>query len=108
MESIMMRLWKRVFFCIIGFLILLISFESPAQNPNKLKILTANVWTGLDYSGSFKMGEYEKTARREERFNLLVQEVKNLAPDVIFLQEVNPVRGLTGRLGGPLGFDEIH
>src|ERR1035437_2724229 len=108
MESIMMRLWKRVFFCIIGFLILLISFESPAQNPNKLKILTANVWTGLDYSGSFKMGEYEKTARREERFNLLVQEVKNLAPDVIFLQEVNPVRGLTGRLADSLGFDEIH
>ena len=103
-----MCLWKRGSFCIIVFFILFISFESTAQIPDKLKILTANIWTGLDYYGSFKMGEYEKTVHREERFNLLVQEIKKLAPDVIFLQEVNPVMGMTGRLADSLGFDEIH
>ena len=73
-----------------------------------LTILTINVWSGLDYNGSFKMGEYESPERREERFNILLAETRKSSPDVIFLQEANPVDKYAERLADSLSFDEIH
>ncbi|HTX20128.1 MAG TPA: endonuclease/exonuclease/phosphatase family protein [Bacteroidota bacterium] len=73
-----------------------------------LRVVTFNVWSGLDYSGSLRMGEYETQAEREERFRLLVSQVRSLDPDILLLQEVNPAGGFARRLADSLGYDEIH
>lgn len=33
-----------------------------------LKVVTINVWSGLDYLGNAKMGEYENREKREIRY----------------------------------------
>lgn len=73
-----------------------------------LKILSVNVWSGLDYKGFFKCGEYESEETREKRFNLLAESIRELAPDIIYLQEVNPAGGYSSRIANLLGYDEIH
>ncbi len=74
---------------------------------DKLRVVTYNVWYGLDGHGLFKMGEYETKARREKRLKLLIAGLKRLKPDVIFLQEVNPVDWVTDRIKKALGYDAI-
>jgi endonuclease/exonuclease/phosphatase family metal-dependent hydrolase len=91
---------------IIIFIILLPSIFF-AQTKS-LKIMTINVWSGLDYNGTFKMGEYESPDRREERFKILLAEIRKTSPDIIFLQEANPIDKYVKRLADSLSFDEIH
>ena len=74
----------------------------------RLRLLTINTWSGLDYQGLFKFGEYESGKRREERFAVLVEQVKKLDPDVIFVQEANFAGRYARRLAATLGFTEIH
>lgn len=73
-----------------------------------IKVATLNVWSGLDYKGVFKIGEYEKPGQKELRFNALLKEARRLNPDIIFLQEVNPASGFASRLADSLSCDEIH
>lgn len=73
-----------------------------------LKILTFNVWSGLDYDGTFKMGEYETASKREKRFESMVTQIKGINPDMIFLQEANPVDEYTSRLSKLLDYNEVH
>lgn len=75
---------------------------------NSLKILTLNVWSGLDYRGTFKFGEYESDARRERRFETFMSQIKEFVPDVIFLQEANPSGNYASRVAKELDYDEIH
>jgi len=79
-----------------------------SQSKDALKVITLNVWSGLDYEGIFYMGEYESDEVKEQRFNLLVQNLRKVNPDVIFLQEVNPAGAYSGRLADSLGMDELH
>lgn len=81
--------------------------HSPSDSTT-LKIITINVWSGLDYQGNFKFGEYESLDRREFRFKILVQQLKDLNPDILFVQEANPVGKYVSRLADSLAFDEIH
>lgn len=83
--------------------------DGPA-NPSagKLRVVTINVWSGLDYHGTFSFGEYESNAQRNRRFGILLKQLRELDPDVIFVQEANPVRQYASRLADSLGFDEIH
>lgn len=110
---------RRVIF-MIG-LVLLIQFYAFSQNnrsnveanssladSSTLKIITINVWSGLDYQGTFKFGEYESSARRESRFKILVKQLRLLNPDILFIQEANPVGEYASRLADSLDFDEIH
>ncbi|MGA2586312.1 MAG: endonuclease/exonuclease/phosphatase family protein [Candidatus Aminicenantales bacterium] len=76
--------------------------------PPRLRVLTVNVWSGLDYEGFAKFGEYEPRERREHRFTVLVDRIKALAPDIVFLQEANTAARFAARLAGALGFTEIH
>jgi endonuclease/exonuclease/phosphatase family metal-dependent hydrolase len=80
--------------------------ESPSQP--RLRILTINVWSGLDYEGVFKFGEYEPRERRALRFESLVTQVKKLDPDVVFIQEANFAGRYARRVARALGFHEIH
>jgi len=74
----------------------------------KLKLLTINVWSGLDYRGTFRFGEYENDEIRERRFEVLVKQIKRHNPDIIFIQEANPLGIYASRLADELDFDEIH
>jgi len=86
-------------------LLLLGGTKMPAQ---VLKVVTFNVWSGLNYQGSFKMGEYESPSRRARRYRLLVREMKALQPDIIGLNECNPLPEYAQRIAGDLGYDEYH
>lgn len=92
---------------LILILVILASQPSFAQNET-LKVLTINIWSGLNYKGIFKMHEYESKARRELRFCSLLAQIRAKSPDIIFLQEVNPADEYTQRLADSLGYDEIH
>lgn len=72
-----------------------------------LKIATLNLWTGLDYHGVFRIGEYESAETREKRFQMVVREFQSSHPDVIALQEANPVGSLTSRLATALDYDYV-
>jgi endonuclease/exonuclease/phosphatase family metal-dependent hydrolase len=79
-----------------------------AEPADSLRVLTINVWSGLDYNGTASMGEYESPATRERRFQSLLTQLRTLEPDVIMVQEANPVSDYAARLADSLGFDELH
>lgn len=83
--------------------------RSSASEPSStLKVLTLNVWSGLDYIGTLSAGDYEPPGRRAARFAELVRQTRELDPDVIFLQEVNPAGRFARRLAKALGFDFVR
>jgi len=53
---------------IIGLLLALAATALPAgAAASRLRVLTINAWSGLDYVGSGSFGEYEPKERRERR-----------------------------------------
>jgi len=95
---------------VLLFIVLLLICPQKAflQEKSNLRFLTINVWSGLDYNGTFRMGEYESAERRKSRFLLLIEQIKRINPDVIFLQEANPVARFTDTLADSLDFEKIH
>ncbi|MCF7801614.1 MAG: endonuclease/exonuclease/phosphatase family protein [Candidatus Marinimicrobia bacterium] len=85
--------------------LLLISTLLQAQS---LTVVTINVWSGLDYLGYLKMGEYETVAHREARYQALITELKRIEPDILGLNEANKVPHYAERIARDLGMDEIH
>ncbi len=81
---------------------------SPALSRPMLRLLTINVWSGLDYKGSLRFGAYEPRQARQARYRSLLAQVRELDPDVIFMQEVNPAAGFSARLARDLGFSRCH
>jgi len=77
-------------------------------NAEPLKVVTINVWSGLDYIGNLKMGEYESPAVREQRYQILVNQLKQLNPDVIALNEANQLPHYARRIARDLGYDQVH
>ncbi|MCX6142778.1 MAG: BamA/TamA family outer membrane protein [Ignavibacteriales bacterium] len=73
-----------------------------------LKVVTMNIWTGLDYIGYRRIGEYEPQAIRDQRSRMLIKELKSNLADVIALQEVNPVQSLGPAIADELGYDCIY
>lgn len=73
----------------------------------KLKIFTLNVWSGFRYNGLLKLEEYETPEERERRYEGLCSEIRSLDPDVIFLNEVNPMFKYAKRISKELGYDWI-
>lgn len=73
-----------------------------------LKVLSINVWSGLDYKGNWKFGEYESSQLRGKRFTALLKQIKILNPDVIFIQEANPLPRYSIQLADSLNYSEVH
>ncbi len=93
---------------IIAIIILIsLSSLSPAQS-EELKVVTINVWSGLNYEGTTKMGEYETKEVREKRYRILVDELKSLKPDVIGINEANLLPGNARKLARDLNMDYIY
>jgi len=89
-------------------LILIIFTFAPALYAQTLKVVTFNVWSGVDYRGTFYYNEYESEETRQQRFDLLINALKKLDADIILLQEVTPVGSKSKILAEQLNMDEIH
>ena len=85
--------------------LLFIGFRIQAR---PLKVVTINVWSGLDYIGNLKMGEYESKTVREQRYQLLVDQLKHLDPDVIALNEANPLPRYARQIARDLKYDHVE
>jgi len=72
-----------------------------------ITVATINVWSGLTYEGIFRAGEYEDRATRAFRSDLLVKALAELAPDVVALQEANPLPDYADRLAVALDVDAV-
>ena len=70
-----------------------------------ITLANMNVWFGLDCRGIIKFGEYESSRIRTARFNQLTAKFKDQQPDVIAIQEANPLPKYVNRLGGALDYD---
>ncbi len=81
---------------------------STLSSSQTLSILTMNVWFGLDERGILRMKPLEPAERREKRYQILVGELRRLHPDLVAVQEANPVPQYSRRLAKDLGYDEIH
>ena len=97
-------------FGVLGLMILCVNcgpsaYQGPPANRDVLKFLDINVWSGLDYTGTFWMGEYETAEIREKRYQVLLAQIKELDPDVIGVHEANPLPEYVERLGEDLGYD---
>ena len=92
---------KKLGFLFVCFFMLSVLFSED------LKVVTFNTWYGLDGNGLLKMGEYETKVRRDKRLSILIDDLKQMKPDIIFLQEVNPVGRVTGKIKGALGYSAI-
>jgi endonuclease/exonuclease/phosphatase family metal-dependent hydrolase len=107
---------KAMILILILSMVSLLAFSKPAfSDPSQpvpatpaLRLLTINVWSGLDYKGSLRFGSYESRQKRQARYRSLLVQIRELNPDVIFLQEVNPAAGFSARLARDLGFSHCH
>ena len=93
-----------ILLCLCGFL----CQETLAEGSRPLRVLTINVWSGSDYRGVWSFGEWESKATREQRFQVLVSQLRSIGPDVLFLQEATPVGRCASRLAKALDMDQIH
>lgn len=93
------------------FLFILLSFSvtdySFAQG-HTLRVLDINVWSGLDYIGYLKMGEYETPQVREKRYQALVTQIRQLNPDIIGINEANKLPVYAERLAQETGYEAFY
>ncbi|MBK7891103.1 MAG: endonuclease/exonuclease/phosphatase family protein [Bdellovibrionales bacterium] len=66
--------------------------NGPSGRPSgRFSILTFNVWHGLAERGLLRFREFEEASRRRSRWQLALSEMQRYRPDVICLQELNPL-----------------
>ena len=73
-----------------------------------LKLVTLNLWSGLDYRGQWSIGEYESPEMREKRLHMVEEMLTTTRPDVIALQEVNPVGAVAQRIARACEYDFLY
>jgi endonuclease/exonuclease/phosphatase family metal-dependent hydrolase len=64
--------------------------SQPAQGPETFTIVSYNAWHGLD-AGEFWVTATESPEQNAERLRFQVEQIAKERPDVILLQEVNPL-----------------
>jgi len=75
---------------------------------DEMTVVTVNVWSGLDYVGTLKMGEYESPDVREHRYQILLSGLKAIDPDVVAINEANPLPRYARRLARDLDMDFVY
>ena len=73
-----------------------------------ISVATFNVWSGLTYDGFFSAGSYESGGDRTLRFVKLIEELDKLAPDVIAINEANPLPNYARDLASELDYQFIY
>lgn len=69
-----------------------------------IKLFTLNVWSGFRYHGLIRLEEYESKETREKQFQGLCAVLREEQPDVIFLNEANPLFSYGNRLAEELSY----
>ncbi|MDZ4660766.1 MAG: hypothetical protein SGJ18_04030 [Pseudomonadota bacterium] len=72
------------------------------------KVATFNIWHGLNGDSSINMESLEPKGRKFLRLNYQRDILRDLAVDLVFLQEVNPCPRLSKELAEHLNLDEVH
>jgi endonuclease/exonuclease/phosphatase family metal-dependent hydrolase len=72
-----------------------------------MKILTFNAWHGLDGKGTLSHGELESPLVRACRLERQVRKLAECAPDLAFLQEVNPLGKRLPQLARALSMEAV-
>ena len=67
--------------------LLVLFFMVPSVSAEELKVVTLNIWSGLDYEGVWKFGEYESDDVREARYEKQLEILRNLDPDILTTNE---------------------
>jgi endonuclease/exonuclease/phosphatase family metal-dependent hydrolase len=75
---------------------------------NTLTVLTYNLWHGLNPTSAWRFQEYESADERETRLQGFLGMARELDPDIVFLQEVNPAPGKSGQIASALGYDSVY
>jgi len=100
---------KYKIFSIILFLLFFISAESKStqfsNGKTSLSILDINIWSGLNYKGYLKMGEYETDVIREKRYQTLIKQITELNPDIIGVHEANKLPQYAVKLASDIGYE---
>lgn len=73
-----------------------------------MRVVTWNLWHGLSPTEKWWFEELEPQGRRELRFELQEEILKDLSADICLFQEVNPVRARSKKIARALGCAEIH
>lgn len=84
----------------------------PGAGPDTFTVLTYNAWHGLD-TGEFWVTRSETPAQHETRLQFQVAQMATARPDLILLQEVNPLpsqaeRYVQALAGLGLDYDAVH
>jgi len=90
---------------------LTVAMPSPAsvgEDAAELRVLTFNVWHGLRSGESKTKFPGEDEERKARRFAWQIDLMRELAPDILFLQEVNPNQREARSYAEALGYEEIH
>ena len=71
----------------------------------KLRLLSLNVWFGLGAYHIIRLESYQSAEVREERYRCVIAGIKQYSPDIVFLQEANPLPKYARRLSSDLAMD---
>jgi endonuclease/exonuclease/phosphatase family metal-dependent hydrolase len=72
------------------------------------KVLTYNTWHGLNGKGTLEFGTLEPRGRRDFRHRWQIQELRKVDADLIFLQEVCPLKSDSEHFSRALQMDQVH
>ena len=84
------------------------NFPQPDNPQNiSLKIINYNLWHSLGSTGFLKRRVLEPESHKEQRFQEQIKILKQEKPDILFLQEVNPVASLSRRIAKELDMSYV-
>lgn len=73
-----------------------------------IRIVSINAWSGLTYSGTFRVGRYETADEAAFRYGILVRQLENLEPDIVIVNEANPLPAYAKRLARDLDMGFVY
>ena len=79
---------------------------SPAPEAS-IKVINYNTWHGLGGSGVLKRTVLEPSGRKALRVQEQLELLKEAKPDLLFLQELNPVTTLSKEIAAKLGMSHV-
>ncbi|MCX7677821.1 MAG: endonuclease/exonuclease/phosphatase family protein [Spirochaetes bacterium] len=85
-------------------LLLMVMISIQSLFGHDIKIISFNVWHGMNRATFFEVDEYETREKREMRFRIFVDYVKTYSPDILAIQEANPIPHYVKKLSRALNY----
>ena len=83
------------------------NITSVPPSTGSLNVINYNLWHGLG-QGIFKRKEIDPPNHKKQRFQTQLKELEEARPDILFLQELNPVSSLSKKIAQKLGMFGIY